>query len=279
MIKHVRIFDKLPLTPLNKISIVQVYGFNKILWIFSIYDLTETWVDENIDKIILKFVRKWRQLPVCANVQHLSFPLSKLDVDFKSVKMLYNQCKLLTSRILRQSKNQEIKLYILTSLIIIAWLTLFLQKIKTKLYLISSLILESTVNLTKVYLIIPWTDLWNLNEQQLLLCHILKVCPVKLSSMWQTLTKRLPSNIFNFCRKTLILCLPNRSNLYRWKITEYNQCFLCHHMQTQLHVFSNCEKCLNRYTWRHDSVVNSLLQQFSKVFKISSKIYCDSNKF
>ena len=29
----------------------------------------------------------------------------------------------------------------------------------------------------------------------------------------------------------------------------------------------------------HDSVVNSLLQQFSKVLKISSKIYCDSNKF
>ena len=120
MIKHVRIIDKLPLTPLNKISIVQVYVFNKIRWRFSIYDLTETWVDENIDKIILKFVRKWCQLPVCANVQHLSFPLSKLDANFKSAKTLYNQCKLLTSRILRQSKNPEIKLYTLTSLIMIA---------------------------------------------------------------------------------------------------------------------------------------------------------------
>ena len=49
-------------------------------------------------------------------------------------------------------------------------------------------------------------------------------------------------------------------------------------MQTQLHVLSNYEKCLNRYTWRHDSVLNSLLQQFSKILKTSSKIYCDSNK-
>ena len=76
----------------------------------------------------------------------------------------------------------------------------------------------------------------------------------------------------------MILCLPSKSNLYRWKITEDNQCFPCHHMQTQLHVLSNCEKCLNRYTWRHDSVLVSLLQQFSKILKTSSKINCDSNK-
>ena len=49
-------------------------------------------------------------------------------------------------------------------------------------------------------------------------------------------------------------------------------------MQTQLHVSSNFEKCLNRYTWRHDSALNSLLQLFSKILETSSKIYCDSNK-
>ena len=97
-------------------------------------------------------------------------------------------------------------------------------------------------------------------------------------NMWRALAKRLPSNIFNFCKKALILCLTKKSNLYRRKITEDNQCFLCHHMQTQLHVLSNCEKCLNRYTWRHDSVLNSPLRQFSKILKTSSKIYCDSNK-
>ena len=108
-----------------------------------------------------------------------------------------------------------------------------------------------------------WNRFMNLNEQQLLLCHILKVFPVKVINMWQALTKQLPSNIFNFWRKALILCLPNKTNLYHWKITEDNLCFLYHHMQTQLHVLANCEKCLDRYTWRHDSVLNSLPQQFS----------------
>ena len=76
----------------------------------------------------------------------------------------------------------------------------------------------------------------------------------------------------------MILCLPNKSNLYRWKITEDNQCFLCRYKQTQLQVSSNCEKCLNRYTSKHDSVLSSLLQQFSKILKTSSNIYCDSKK-
>ena len=52
----------------------------------------------------------------------------------------------------------------------------------------------------------------NLSEQQLLPCHILKVCPVKVINVWQALTKRLPSNMFNSCRKAMILCLSNKSN-------------------------------------------------------------------
>ena len=116
MTRYVRVIDRLPLAPLNMISIAQIYVLNKLRWKFSIYDLTETWVDKSIDKIISKFVRKWCQLPVCANVKHLSFPLSKLGMNFKSAKILQCQCKLSTLRILTQSKIPEKqKLYTLTS--------------------------------------------------------------------------------------------------------------------------------------------------------------------
>ena len=46
--------------------------------LFCIYDFSETWVAENIDNVIGKFVRKWFQLPVSANIEHLSFPTNKL---------------------------------------------------------------------------------------------------------------------------------------------------------------------------------------------------------
>ena len=102
MTNYVRNIDKLPLIPLNKISIVQFYVFNKFRWRFSIYNLIETWIDKNTDKITSKFVTKWYQLSVCANVEHLSFPLSQLIINVKSAKMLYSQCKLSTCWILRQ---------------------------------------------------------------------------------------------------------------------------------------------------------------------------------
>ena len=47
----------LPLTPLNKLSVIQRYVYSKLRWKFSIYDLTETWVVRNIDNQISKFVR------------------------------------------------------------------------------------------------------------------------------------------------------------------------------------------------------------------------------
>ena len=283
MIKYLRIIDKLLPAPLSKISIVQVYVFNKLWWRFSIYNLTETWVDKNIDKIILNFVRKWCQLPVCANVEHLSFLLSKPGINFKSAKMLYNQCKLSTHQILRQSKNPEIqKLYTLMSSRYINHDCLINSvSSENKNQVLSNNQFNSRVDgkFNKSVFNHTWNRFMNLNEQQLLFCHILKVFPVKVINTWQALTKWLPSNIFNFCSKALMLCLPNKSNLYHWKITEENQCFLCHHMKTQLHVLSNCEKCLNRYTWRHGSVLSSLLQQFSKILKTSNKIYCHCIKF
>ena len=282
MLNYTGIIDKLPLDPHNKISIIQTYVFSKLRWRFSIYDLTETWVDSNIDNIINKYMRKWLQFPVCANITHLTFPNKKLGMNIKSAKTLFNQCQLSTRRILKQSKNPEIQsIYAATS-----------SKHINHDSIINSVASESrnlAVTTNKQFnsrvdrehstsvLKNTWNKFMNLNEQSILISHIVKVCPTKIINMWQVLAKRLPSNIFSFCRKSLIMCLPNKSNLHRWRLADNNQCILCQNMQTQLHVLSNCSKCLNRYTWRHDSVINSILLQISKSVKSTMKIYCDCN--
>ena len=76
--------------------------------------------------------------------------------------------------------------------------------------------------------------------------------------MWQNVLKKLPTNIFGFVRKSLICCLPNKSNLFRWKLVEDNLCSSCNHVETQLHVLSHCTSYLQRYTWRHDNVLISI---------------------
>ena len=155
-----------------------------------------------MDKIILKLVRKWCQLPVCANIKHLSIPLSKLDINFKSAKMLYNQCKLSTRRILRQSKNPETqKLYTFRSFRHINHDCL-IHSVSTESQnqVLSNKQFNSRVDrkFNRSVFSHTWSKFINLNEQQLLLCHVLKVCRVKIINMWQALAKQLPSNIFNF---------------------------------------------------------------------------------
>ena len=113
---YITTIDKLPLKSVSKISIIQRYVYSKLRWKFSIYDLVETWVAQNLDSMIAKFVRKWCQLPVSANMQHLEFDSKHLGIDFKFAKTIYLQCQMTVRRMLARSRNMEIhKLYALTS--------------------------------------------------------------------------------------------------------------------------------------------------------------------
>ena len=81
---------------------------------------------------------------------------------------------------------------------------------------------------------------------------------VKNVKSWQMLLKQLPANIHNFCRRYLIMSLDGR-----WNITNSELCSLCLKMQTQLHVFNLCSDALDRYAWRHESII----QTFSTIEK------------
>ena len=61
---YITTIDKLPLKSVNKLVIIQRYMYSKLHWKLSIYNLGETWVVQNLDNVILKYARKWSQLPV-----------------------------------------------------------------------------------------------------------------------------------------------------------------------------------------------------------------------
>ena len=109
-----------------------------------------------------------------------------------------------------------------------------------------------------------WAEFMGLKEQNCIIKHVLSVCPAKIITMWQKLMARLPNNIFCFVRKAIIFCLPNKSNLVRWKITDISDCCRCKQKETMLHVFSNCSLSLERYKWRHDSVLMLIAKKISR---------------
>ena len=115
----------------------------------------------------------------------------------------------------------------------------------------------------------------NLNEQNIIIQHILSESSQKIICLWQRLLKKFPQNIYNFCRRALILSLPNNYNLYRWKCIESPNCPHCTGYQTQLHVLSYCRLCLDRYKWRHDSVLNTISHHIRNKLKEGTKLFVD----
>ena len=94
---------------------------------------------------------------------------------------------------------------------------------------------------------------------------------VKDIQSWQILVKRLSINTHNVCSRYLVMSLDNNSNHKRWKTSNSELCSLCTKKQTQLHVFNYCLQALNRYTWSHNSIIQTFCYDF--------RLYADIEDF
>ena len=97
-----------------------------------------------------------------------------------------------------------------------------------------------------------------LKEQSTIVSSIVNSSFAKDITNWQNVIKRLPVNIHNFASRYLIFNLANNSNLFRWKILPSSNCNLCLKSQIQLYIFNFCERTVDRFTWRHNSILTSL---------------------
>ena len=80
----------------------------------------------------------------------------------------------------------------------------------------------------------------------------------QLNHIWSISQSKLPKNIFNFTVRYINNTLPTRKNLRRWGLSSSSDCSFCLHHETLLHVVAGCQHYLNRFTWRHDSILKVL---------------------
>ena len=114
-----------------------------------------------------------------------------------------------------------------------------------------------------------------LNEQCKIISFIVDEAFVSGITNWKKVTNKLVAYIFRFCRYYSVFSLANNSNLHGWKIFNNGLCSLCNKLQTQLHVFNNCKQALDRYTWRHDSVLFTINEHLKPKLANSFRIYVD----
>ena len=97
-----------------------------------------------------------------------------------------------------------------------------------------------------------------------------------LNRIWSISQSKLPKNIFNFTVHYINNTLPTRKNLnrpYRRGISSSSDCSFCLNPETPLHVVAGCQQYLERFTWRHDSILNFVTQTFQSM--IECKLFVD----
>ena len=98
-------------------------------------------------------------------------------------------------------------------------------------------------------------------------------------SIWSEAQSHLPKNIYNFTIRYINNSLPTRKNMARWGLSQSPDCSCYLNPESFLHVVAGCQQYLNRFTWRHDSILNFIAKSLQPLINVHSSLYADVNGF
>ena len=215
------------------------------------------------------------QIPVCGNISHLTLPKRDLGFNLITAVNLCNGCQISLRKILKCSPNQEIR-----------YLANLTETKNIRYDHVVNEAIDSSSNDANIKhwcnKIVKrtergntWTNFMGLKEQCIIIKFLIENCRASEISLWQDTVSKLTTNLFSFCRKSLIFCLSNASNLKRWGLHADGLCTLCKCVQTQFHVLSHCSNSLDRFTWRHDSVLYTISRHILSTLPDSFEFFVD----
>ena len=92
--------------------------------------------------------------------------------------------------------------------------------------------------------------------------------------VWKSAMYDLKQGTLKFLLNASIDTLPTAANFERWKKLSCDLCKLCKRRQTTEHILNNCKVALdtNRYTWRHNCVINYIVTNVNSQFRVFSDL-------
>ena len=87
----------------------------------------------------------------------------------------------------------------------------------------------------------------------------------------------IPQGVLKFAINAGINTLPSADNLKRWGKRVNDRCDFCGNIQTLAHILTNCSTALDqgRFTWRHDSVLGTIVSFIGSKLRAGFVLYPD----
>ena len=94
---------------------------------------------------------------------------------------------------------------------------------------------------------------------------------------WKSYMWDIPQGVLKFALNAGVNTLPSLDNLKRWGKRVSDRCPFCGNIETLAHISSNCSSALNqgRFTWRHNSVLCSIIDLIRPHLKDGMRLYSD----
>ncbi len=250
--------DLKPLHPKNKLLLYNRYVLSKISWHFTVASLSKTWVIKSIDSVINKYIRNWLEIPICGTLSNVYLTRNNFGQNILPASVKFTQCQTVLHNALKTSPNESIN---------------ELWKSTNKHTNIQYDVYNSTKDVLKDFRSGHKDKLQNqLLSQGSFFSHVTKFSLSQFNTLWSAAQSKLPKNIFNFTIRYINNTLPTRKNLAKWSLASSPECSFCLCPETLLHVVAGCQSYLERFTWRHDTILNFVAKTFQT---IKCELYAD----
>ena len=259
----ISITDNLQLQPKNKIALYHRYILSKVSGDMTVSNLSITWVKENLDNVLCKYIRSWLEIPISGTLETLKLLKNRSGIALILPITGFILCKTTFRNTLRNSKNINIReTFNATSQG---------KNIQYDQYLTTKEALNKLREMTE-------DRIKNeLTTQSLIIKSIWNYGDSKSINQWSSVLQGLPKNIYSFVLRYLNNSLANATNQLKWGVSNNAVCLFCHENQTLGHVIGGCKVALHekRYNWRHDSILLNIAKVLSPLPNTS--VYCDIN--
>ena len=100
--------DSKPLQPKNKLLLYSRYVLSKLSWHFTVSNISQTGIKENIDSVVNSYIRRWLEIPVSGTLSSVFMTRNKFGLDICPPSIKFVQCQTVLKNALKNSPNAEI---------------------------------------------------------------------------------------------------------------------------------------------------------------------------
>ena len=275
--------DETPLTRKQKLLLYSGGVCPRMTWPLLIQEFPATWMEQEVDSLVTRYLKKWSGLGRPGNTALLHLPRAKGGLNLPCLSSLHRklqvsrQCQLrmsqdscvrfLADRNLQQELRLTRKRFRPAG---IARDTLATNTGTTKKTIIRSAkaVVMDDINTSLL------DNLHSLERQGQLSRSTRPECALP----WARAVQSLPEEQMKFALNAAVDVLPHNANQHLWRKKNTPSCPLCGGYQTLLHVLNNCSVARDsrRYNIRHDAVLNAIATAVSSNIPSTTTLTVDT---